>query len=155
MSSDQLNKFSGTVHLGTDHAGFALKESVKAALVSHGFTVVDHTPDFIDGDDYPLTIRPAAYALAGDASGRAILFGKSGQGEAIVANRVPHVRAAVYTGGNLELVRLAREHNDANALSLGAGFLSDSEAWEAVQLFLDTPFSTDERHVRRVTQIDE
>ena len=85
----------------------------------------------------------------------AIIFGGSGQGEAIVANRFRHVRAIVYAGGNLELVKLGRLHNDANVLSIGARFVSFSEATQAINLFLDTAFSHEERHADRIVQIDE
>jgi ribose 5-phosphate isomerase B len=85
----------------------------------------------------------------------ALIFGGSGQGEAIVANRFRHVRAIVYAGGNLELVKLGREHNDANILSIGARFVNANEAVQAVELFLSTPFSHEERHADRVIQIDE
>jgi ribose 5-phosphate isomerase B len=85
----------------------------------------------------------------------AVIFGGSGQGEAIVANRFRHVRAIVYAGGNLELVKLGREHNDANILSIGARFVSGSEAKIAVDLFLATGFSHEERHADRIIQIDE
>jgi ribose 5-phosphate isomerase B len=85
----------------------------------------------------------------------AIIFGGSGQGEAIVANRFRHVRAIVYAGGNLELVKLGREHNDANVLSIGARFVSLAEAVSAIDLFMATLFSHEERHSDRIIQIEE
>jgi ribose 5-phosphate isomerase B len=86
---------------------------------------------------------------------RAIIFGKSGQGEAIMANRFLGVRAALYYGGNLEIIKLSREHNDANVLSLAGGFVSFEEAKEAVKLWSETPFSGDSRHQYRIEKIDE
>lgn len=148
--------FSGTVHLAADHAGFELKQVVLNKLKELGYTVSDlgaHAYD--ESDDYPALVRPAAEAVAQDTGARAIIFGKSGQGEAMVANRVKGVRAAVYAGGDPELVRLTREHNDANVLSIGAGFVSDTEACRAAELFLETAFSNEERHVRRIRAIDE
>lgn len=156
MSLEQQNSFTGVVHLGSDHAGFECKEYIKHGLTSRGFHVEDHGAlSFDPHDDYSSVVKPAAAAIQNDPSARAIVFGKSGQGEAIVANRMRGVRAAVYTGGNLELVSLAREHNDANVLSIGAGFVPKEEAFEAVLRFLITPFSNDERHVRRIKELDE
>lgn len=165
MSSKRQRNFDGTVYLASDHAGYALKEFIEDKLAELGYTVKDMGPHEHDPeDDYPGLIRPAAEALAADPHGRAIIFGKSGQGEAVVANRVKHVRAAVYYGpasaeasdGHRahEIVRLAREHNNANALSLGAGFLSPEEAWDAVYLFLGAAFSGADRHERRIRAID-
>ena len=85
---------------------------------------------------------------------KAIILGGSGQGEDMVANKFEGVRAAEYYGGNLEIVKLSREHNDANVLSLGARFLSLEEAKEAVKLWLETPFSNEERHARRISEIE-
>lgn len=121
-----------------------------------GFDVVDHGAAAYDAsDDYPSYIAAAARAVAqGKGDARAIVFGRSGQGEAMVANRFPGVRACLYYGGPLDLVRLTREHNDANVLSLGAGFLSEEEAREALHLWLTTSFSEAERHVRRIEQME-
>lgn len=146
-----------TVYFATDHAGFALKE----VLVTYvrdvlGFSVFDcGAHDFNDQDDYPEFMKRAGKAVSENpASVRAIILGGSGQGEAMVANRFPYVRATVYYGGPREIITLSREHNDANVLSLGARFLSEEEAKEVVALWLQTEFSHDERHVRRITQID-
>ncbi len=142
------------VHLGTDHAGYELKEYLKKMLVEEGHDVIDHGADIVDeSDDYPDFVIPAAQAVAMDAGSMGIVLGGSGTGEAIAANRVPRVRAAVYYGGNLDIVRLAREHNDANVLSLGARFISNEEAEAAVVMFLAMPFSGDERHMRRINKI--
>lgn len=146
-----------TVYFATDHAGFALKE----VLVTYvrdvlGFSVFDcGAHDFNDQDDYPEFMKRAGKAVSENpASVRAIILGGSGQGEAMVANRFPYVRATVYYGGPREIITLSREHNDANVLSLGSRFLSEEEAKEVVALWLQTEFSHDERHVRRITQID-
>ncbi len=105
-------------------------------------------------DDYPDFVRPVAEAVAKDPeNSRGIVIGGSGQGEAIDANRFKSVRAAVYYGGDLKIVELSREHNNANILSLGARFLKESEAKSAVELWLKTPFSGG-RHERRVKKID-
>lgn len=106
-------------------------------------------------DDYPDFVKVAAAAVSGDPEeSLAVIVGGSGQGEAIVANRFRNVRAAVYYGGPLDIVTLSREHNDANVLSLGARFITDDEAREVLRLWLDTPFSGDERHDRRIEKID-
>ncbi len=138
-----------TIHLAADHAGFELKEGLKAHLLSFGHDVVDMGAyEFSPEDDYPDFIMPCAQKVA--EGGIGIILGGSGQGEAMAANRVTGVRAAVFYGGDLELVRLAREHNDANILSLGARFLSLDEAKAAAELFLSASFSGDERHARRI-----
>jgi ribose 5-phosphate isomerase B len=147
------------IYLATDHAGFALKEEVKKYLEEHGHEVYDCGALTLEqGDDYPHYMALASSRVQHDAlhsPSFALIFGGSGQGEAIVANRFRHVRAIVYAGGNLELVKLGREHNDANILSIGARFVNANEAVQAVELFLSTPFSHEERHADRVIQIDE
>jgi ribose 5-phosphate isomerase B len=143
--------------LASDHAGFAHKEAVKKFLQEKGVTVLDvGAHELIDGDDYPTYMAAAALKVAEDLKGetKAIIFGGSGQGEAIVANRFPGVRAAVWYGGNEEIIKLSREHNDANVLSIGARFVSQEELLKAVELWLATAFSGDERNVRRIGQID-
>lgn len=142
--------------LGTDHAGFELKNKIFTWLKGEGFDVEDmgaHT--FNHDDDYPKILIPVAMRLVSAADDTlAIVFGKSGNGEGMIMNRFPGVRAAVYHGKNLELVRLAREHNNANALSLAAGFVEEDEAIEAVRTFISTQFSNDPRHVRRIEMLD-
>jgi ribose 5-phosphate isomerase B len=146
-----------TIYFATDHAGFSLKETLVSHVRTLGYTVEDCGADTLDpADDYPLYMNRAAEAVAKNPTEhRAILLGGSGQGEAIVANRFKGVRAAVYYGGPLDIVRLSREHNDANVLSIGARFLNEADAKEAVQLWLTTAFSGDERHMRRITAIDQ
>lgn len=142
--------------LASDHAGFELKEKTRHYLLEKGYSVDDcgaHTYD--EDDDYPIFIAMAANKVRNaPETTRAIIFGGSGQGEAIVANRFKHVRAAVYASDNLELVTLAREHNNANVLSIGARFVSAEAARKAIALFLDTSFPGEERHERRIKQID-
>lgn len=141
------------VYFATDHAGFPLKEELVPYVVSLGYEVEDLGAHELDGlDDYPDLIAPAASRVAHEPDSLAIILGGSGQGEAMVANRTPGARAAVYYGGPLELVQLAREHNNANLLSLGARFLDRELARQAVALFLETPFSGEERHVRRIAK---
>ncbi len=147
------------IYLATDHAGFSLKEEVKKYLEEKGQEVYDCGALTLEvGDDYPSYMAIAAQHIQKDAlhdPSLGIIFGGSGQGEAIVANRFRHVRAIVCAGGNLELVKLGREHNDANVLSIGARFVTLKEAIQAIELFLTTPFSHDERHADRIIQIDE
>jgi ribose 5-phosphate isomerase B len=147
------------IYLATDHAGFVLKEEVKMYLEEKGMDVADcGALTLEEGDDYPAYMALASERVQQDAMHEpscAIIFGGSGQGEAIVANRYRHVRAIVYAGGNLELVKLGREHNDANVLSIGARFVTTQEALQAIDLFLSTPFSHLERHADRIIQIEE
>lgn len=143
------------IHIGSDHAGFRLKELLKSWFMEQGHEVVDHgAKETNPGDDYPDFVMPVAKAVAENPGSRGIILGGSGQGEAMAANRISGARAAVYYGGPLEIVKLAREHNDANILSLGARFLSEDEAQKAVKLFLETDFSGDERHIRRIEKVD-
>lgn len=147
------------LYFATDHAGYKLKEALMA-YVNDEFEYLDVNDEgafeYDEGDDYPDFISKAARKVSEDPEkARAIILGYSGQGEAMVANRFENVRAAVYYGGSEQIVELSRTHNDANVLSLGAGFLTPEEAKKAVELWLDTDFSGDERHMRRIEKIDE
>jgi len=143
------------IALATDHAGFELKETLKAYLSEAGHEVMDCGAMALDpNDDYPDFIRVAAEKVASGEVECGIILGGSGQGEAIAANRVPGVRAVVYYGEPTDILRLSREHNDANVLSLGARFLATDEAKQAVTTWLATPFSGDERHMRRIAKLD-
>ena len=144
------------IYIASDHAGFEMKNTLVSYIQSLGYDVEDMGAYVYDRtDDYPDFIIPCGKAISEDAGSVGIVLGGSGQGEAIVANRIKGIRAVVYYGGNTEIPKLAREHNDANVLSLGARFVSVDEAKEAVQLFLSTDFSHDERHIRRITKIDK
>jgi len=144
------------IYLASDHAGFELKEKLKGWLKELGYSISDEGAfSLVPDDDYPDYIRIAAKQVASDPdNSRAIVIGGSGQGEAIVCNREKGVRAAVYYGGPLEIVTLSRLHNNANVLSLGARFVTVSQAEEAVKLWLNTEFPAEERHVRRISKID-
>jgi ribose 5-phosphate isomerase B len=144
------------IYFASDHAGFQMKNELLKFVSDLGYETEDcGAYELNPEDDYPEFIKKAAEAvsLATDGS-RAIVFGGSGQGEDMVANKFPNVRSAEYYGGNLEIVKLSREHNDANVLSLGARFLSLDEAKEAAKLWLETPFSKEERHERRNEEIN-
>ena len=148
------------IYLATDHAGFELKEIVKNHLLENKYNVVDCGDDtYNEDDDYTDYMHVAAKNLhkdiAADINSRAIVFGGSGEGEAIVMNRYAGVRCTTYYGINLDIVKLGREHNNANAISFGARFVEDGECIRAVQMFLETEFSSDERHVRRINKIDQ
>ena len=146
------------IYLGGDHAAFPLKEKIKEYLKRDlGYEVEDKGAFNFDGfDDYPDYIKPVARAVASDpGNNRGIVMGGSGQGEAIVANRFKGVRTAVFYGGPEEIIKLSREHNDANILSIGARFVSENDIMRAVKLWLETPFSGEERHKRRIAKIDE
>ncbi|OHA28298.1 MAG: ribose-5-phosphate isomerase [Candidatus Taylorbacteria bacterium RIFCSPHIGHO2_02_FULL_47_18] len=136
-----------------DHAGFELKKDLMEYVKSLGYEVEDLGPfSYNAGDDYPDYVTPLANRVV--ETGFGIIIGGSGQGEAMCANRVKSVRAAVYYSGDIDVVKKAREHNDANILSLGARFVSKEDAKAAVKFFLETPFSGDERHIRRIKEID-
>ena len=141
--------------LATDHAGFALKEHVKQFLEKNGHTVKDVGAHALDpDDDYPKYMQAAAKMLLSTPDSFGIVFGGSGQGEAMVMNRRQGIRAIVYTTSNPDIVKVGREHNNANVLSMGARFLSVAQAEVATEVFLSTAFSNEERHERRITQID-
>jgi len=146
------------IFLGTDHAGFELKEKIKQWLDEWGYDHEDMGAFKYDAeDDYPDLIRLAAEKVSEDPdNSRGIVIGGSGQGEAIVANRHKGVRATVYAARklDLELVGLMREHNDSNVLSLGARFVPEEDAKQVVKAWLETPFPGEDRHKRRIAKID-
>ena len=142
--------------LGSDHAGFELKEVIKEHLLNKNFEVEDMGTDSLDPkDDYPDFIIPAAKKVAENPENKGIIFGASGQGEAMAANKIKGIRAALYHGNNIDIVKLSRTHNDANILSLGANFLDKKEAIIAVDIWLITDFSNEERHKRRIKKVSE
>lgn len=144
------------IYIGSDHAGYELKEKLKIFIESLNLEVIDKGAFSLDvNDDYPDFIIPVAEEVARDHESKGIVLGGSGEGEQIAANKIDGIRALEYYGGNLNIVKLARQHNDANILSLGARFVDEIEAKEAVKMFFDTPFSGDERHIRRINKIEE
>lgn len=144
-----------TIHIATDHAGLELKEKVKSYLSKLDYDVVDHGAYEYDAlDDYPDFIFPCAEAVSNNPNSKGIILGGSGQGEAMAANRVKGVRAAVFYNGPDEIIKLSRQHNDANILSLGARFMSDQEMYKIIELWLSTDFESG-RHKRRIEKLDE
>lgn len=143
------------IYIASDHSGFQLKGELVPFLRKNGFEVVDCGPDtYVHEDDYPDYISIVAGHIYNDQESKGIVIGRSGQGEAMVANRFPNVRCAVYYGGSKHVLTLSREHNDANVLSLGTHFLTTEDAEKAVLIWLHTNFSGDPRHVRRIKKID-
>ena len=142
-----------TIVLATDHAGFELKEHVKRFLIKKGYSIKDFGALEYDGlDDYPDFILPAAkYISKHKLIG--IIFGGSGQGEAMAANRINGIRAAVFYNGPDEIVELSRLHNNANILSIGARFVSNQEVEKIIELWLSTDFE-EGRHEKRINKLD-
>jgi len=140
------------VAIGSDHAGYDYKQRIGAYLTREGHEVRDYGTNSIEPVDYPLFIRPVAEAVARGAHERGIVLGGSGNGEAIVANRVRGVRCTVCW--NAESARLARTHNDSNVLSLGQRMMTIETAIEIVRIWLTTPFEGG-RHERRIRMIDQ
>jgi ribose 5-phosphate isomerase B len=140
------------IAIGSDHAGFKYKEKIKLFLGDLGHEITDFGTDSEEPVDYPLFIRPVAEAVARGEVERGVVLGGSGNGEAMAANRVKKVRCALCW--NVASARLARQHNDANVLSLGQRMMSEEEALEIVRVWLDTPFDGG-RHLRRIQMLDE
>jgi ribose 5-phosphate isomerase B len=140
------------VYLGSDHAGFELKAHLASHLAATGYEVVDVGAHAYDPeDDYPAFCTATGERVVADPGSLAVVIGGSGNGEQIAANKVIGVRAAL--AWNLETARLAREHNDANVVAVGARQHSPDEATALVETFLATPFSNDPRHARRIDQV--
>lgn len=144
------------IYFSSDHAGFELKNGLCEFVKSQGFDAVDLGPQSYDeNDDYPDTISKAAEMISKNPEDRAIVLGGSGQGEAMVCNRYPNVRAAVFYGGPMEIVNLSRAHNDANILSIGVRFVDQNQIGEVVRTWLLAQFSNIEKHARRIKKIEE
>lgn len=146
------------LYFAGDHAGFALKKELMAFVKTLGHEVEDCGPlSFDKTDDYPDFVIPMVKKVAGRPSSeaRGIVPAGSGQGEMIAANRVPGVRAVVYYGNNPSMVKVSRDHNDSNVITIGTRFVTVEDAKEAVRLWLETPFSNDERHIRRLRKIED
>ena len=142
-----------TIVLATDHAGFELKEHVKKFLTEKGYDIKDFGALEYDGlDDYPDFILPAAKYIS-EHRLIGIIFGGSGQGEAMAANRIKGIRAAVFYNGPNEIVELSRLHNNANILSIGARFVSSQEVEKVIELWLSTDFE-EGRHEKRINKLD-
>ncbi len=160
------------IYVATDHAGFHLKEFVKGYLQKAGYKVVDcGAYTFDKNDDFTDFIAKAARAVSKDTESRAVIFGGSGQGEAMLANKYKNVRATVFYGpyaplgeidatgktssNRFEIIKLSRAHNDANVLSFGARFVTEADVSKALDIWLTTPFSGQERHKRRIDKISK
>ena len=142
------------IHIATDHAGLELKNIIRDYLINKGHDVTDHGAHKYDAlDDYPDFIFPCAHPVAADPESRGIILGGSGQGEAMAANRVKGCRAAVFYNGPAEIVKLSREHNNANILSLGTRFISEDKIYDVIELWLEEPFEGG-RHIRRIEKLD-
>lgn len=139
------------IAIGSDHAGFTYKEKIKQFLGDLGHEVTDFGTDSEEPVDYPLFIRPVAEAVAGGQTERGVVLGGSGNGEAMSANRIKGVRCALCW--NVTTARLARQHNDANVISLGQRMISEEEALEIVRVWLETSFEGG-RHLRRIQLLD-
>lgn len=151
------------IFIGTDHAGYVLKERLVSLLKLQGHEVVDKGAfEYDEDDDYPDFVVPVAREVSKDPNAKGIILGSTGQGEAIAANRFPHVRTVTYYGKAEPVVDLesnivvrSRQHNNSNVLSLGARYLTEETMMDAVNLWLNTEFTFDERHIRRLGKIDE
>jgi ribose 5-phosphate isomerase B len=140
------------VHLGGDHAAYELLTDLVTFLEEQGHEVTNHGPHSYDAvDDYPVFVLRAAEAVAADPGSRGVVLGGSGNGEQMAANKVTGIRAALCHDD--ELARLAREHNDAQVISVGARMTTVEQARSMVEVFLATPFSEDPRHVRRIDMV--
>lgn len=143
------------IYIASDHAGFDLKTKLIEHLAKSGQMVEDVGPfSYKHGDDYPDFVYPCALKVSEKPGSMGIVIGFSGQGEAIVANKAKGVRAAVYYGGTEEIIKLSREHNNANMLSFGAHFITPQQAMRAVDLWIETGFDGG-RHQKRVDKIRE
>ena len=146
------------IHVATDHAGLEFSQQLQQHLRDRGHEVIDHGPDHYDAlDDYPAFCINAAQGVARDeregVTALGVVFGGSGNGEQMAANKVAGVRAALVW--NESTAELAREHNNANVISIGARQHSLEDAIRFIDRFIETPFSGDERHVRRIAQLGE
>lgn len=142
------------IYIAADHAGYELKNELVNFFKKEGLEYEDCGPFEYDAlDDYPDLIIPAAEKVAQDKNARGIVIGGSGQGEAIAANKVRGIRAALYYGYDENIITLSREHNNANVLALGARFVNEEEAKKVVKLWLETDFPNEERHQRRIEKL--
>ena len=152
------------IFVGTDHAGYVLKEKLVSSLKLQGHEVIDKGAyGYKEDDDYPDFVIPVAQEVSRNPNNtKGIILGGTGEGEAITANKFPHVRAVIYYGeahsvvdDEANILVRSREHNNANVLSLAARYLTEEDMLKSVNLWLDTPYSNGERHVRRLAKIDK
>ncbi len=142
------------IHIGSDHAGLDFKNVIVKHLESNGHTVIDHGPHIYDAlDDYPVFCIPCAQGVASDPGSFGIVLGGSGNGEQMAANKVKGIRAALVW--SIETAKLAREHNNANVISIGGRMHSEEFCLELVDTFLAESFPGDERHVRRINLLSK
>jgi ribose 5-phosphate isomerase B len=142
-----------TIYIGADHRGYAMKEGLVAWLREQGNDVHDMgAKDYTEGDDYPDYAKAVAQEVAGDTQARGIVLCGSGVGVAVSANKVTGIRAAVIH--DMNIAQAARNDDDINVLALGADYISLEDAKKVVTVFLETPFSGEERHVRRIGKIE-
>lgn len=140
------------VHIGGDHAAYEMQRGLVDWLAEQGYDVVDHGPkEYDELDDYPVFVLRAAEAVAAEPGSLGVVLGGSGNGEQMAANKVKGIRAALCY--STELAQLAREHNDAQIISLGGRFHTQEQAQAMVKVFLETPFSGVERHQRRLDMV--
>jgi ribose 5-phosphate isomerase B len=140
------------IYIGTDHAGFEFKNEIKEFLTQQGYEVIDcGALTFDKNDDYPDFIAKVGQNVSNDNNSKGIVLGKSGAGECIVANKYKNVRA--FLAVNEENVKLSRTHNDANIISIGSEIVSLENAKNLIKIFLNTPFSNEQRHTRRINKI--
>ena len=151
MSARRFEENQMKIAIGSDHAGFRYKETIKEFLQQRAHEVIDFGTFSEEPVDYPLFIRPVAEAVARGEAERGIVLGGSGNGEAMAANRIKKVRCALCW--NEEVARLARAHNDSNVLSLGERLIAEETALEIVRVWLETPFDGG-RHIRRIQLLD-
>lgn len=143
------------IYIAADHAGFYLKKQLTQYLALKGYEVEDCGADAMDeADDYPDFIIPCAKKVVKDSGSVGVVIGGSGNGEAIAANKVKGIRAAVFNGGTAEIGKLAKQHNNANVLSLGARFITPDDAEKAITLWLEADFEGG-RHQRRLDKISK
>jgi len=146
------------IYISGDHAGFKIKQKIIPWLEKQGHKVIDLGPFKLNPkDDYPDFVIPMAKKVARNKNSRGIIMAGSGQGEVIAANRVKGVRTVLYYGYKdpKTILKLSREHNDSNVLSMGARFLTEKQVKDAIKVWLSAPFSNDKRHVRRLKKIDK
>ena len=151
------------IYIGTDHAGYVLKEKLVTSLTGEGHEVIDKGAfEYNEDDDYPDFVIQVAKEVSKNPDGaKGIILGGTGEGEAITANKFPHVRAIVYYGSatpvvddESNIIVRSRQHNNANILSMGARYFTEESMMEAVNLWLNTTYGGEEKHVRRLGKID-